>query len=146
MIQKIYTDGSPVGGNSLKTCKKVGLGVYIPGKGKFHKVEEGSSNNEAEFKALLWGVRLAIHFKFRKVQFYADSKIIVNRANGRRPHGIYRNERMNALQDELTELRRDNFDFISFTWVPRELNHVANTLAKLYKVKKSGLVNRKALG
>ena len=94
---KIYADGATFGRNGkLGSVSEVGLGVYIPsinfGDGK---KEKGISNNEAEFKALIWGMNIAIEKGIKKAEFLMDSKIVVNRANGRRPtKAKWKNERM----------------------------------------------------
>ena len=124
---EIYTDGATVGFNGkLGTVKEVCLGLYIPsinfGDGK--KVK-GISNNEAEFKALIWGMEVAIEKKLKNVRFNMDSMIVVNRANGTKPKGKYWNERMNTFQDIVFEFRK-KFDHIVFRWIPREKNMTAD--------------------
>ena len=133
-IYDIYTDGATVGHNGkLGTVKEVGLGLYIPsikfGEGK--KVK-GISNNEAEFKALIWGMEVAIQQKLKNVKFKMDSRIVVNRANGKRAKGKYKNLRMDAFQDEVFELRKE-FDTITFRWIPREQNEVADYYSNIEK-------------
>jgi len=124
---KVFSDGATLGRNGkLGTVKEVGLGVYIPalnfGDGK--KVN-GISNNEAEFKALIWAMEIAIEKKLDRVGFYMDSKIVVNRANGAKPRAKFKNERMDAFQDKVFELRK-NFKEIYFNWIPREQNQTAD--------------------
>jgi len=131
-IIEIYTDGATVGHNGkLGTVKEVGLGVYIPslnyGNGKRTK---GISNNEAEFKALIWGMELAIEKGLKNCRFNMDSKIVVNRANGRRPKGKWQNSRMDAFQDTVFKLRK-SFYTVSFNWIPREKNSTADYYSKL---------------
>ncbi len=131
-ITEIYTDGATVGHNGkLGTVKEVGLGVFIPsinwGNGKQTK---GISNNEAEFKALIWGMEIAIEKGLKNCRFNMDSKIVRNRANGRRPKGKWQNARMDAFQDRVFELRK-SFDSIIFNWIPREQNATADYYSKL---------------
>jgi len=132
---EIYTDGATIGHNGkLGTVKEVGLGLYIPdlnfGEGKMVK---GISNNEAEFKALIWGMEVAIKKGLKNVRFNMDSKIVVNRANGKRPQKAkFKNERMDAFQDKVFELRK-NFDEVSFNWIPRERNSTADYYSNLAK-------------
>lgn len=134
---KIYTDGATVGRNGkLGMVKEVGLGIYIPqinfGDGK--RVN-GISNNEAEFKALIWGMEIAIKKGVKRAEFFMDSKIVVNRANGSRPTKLkFKNERMDAFQDKVFELR-ENFDEIYFEWIPREKNLTADYYSNLAKRK-----------
>jgi ribonuclease HI len=138
-IIEVYTDGATIGHNGkLGTVKEVGLGLYIPsinfGDGKRVK---GISNNEAEFKALIWGMEVAAEKGLKDVRFNMDSKIVVNRANGARAKGKYWNERMNTFQDVVFEFRK-KFDYILFRWIPREENSTADyysNLAKSLKIK-----------
>ena len=71
----IYTDGATVGWNGkLGTVKHVGLGVFIPELGiKRHALVRGISNNEAEFKALIMGMRIARDQNIKTPRFFLDS-------------------------------------------------------------------------
>lgn len=127
----IHTDGATVGHNGkLGTVSKVGLGMYIPflSYGDW-KLDDGISNNEAEFKALLWAMDIAIEKKIYDIEFLLDSQIVVNRCNGKRPGGRFKNERMDAFQDEVKK-KEKNFNKVSYIWVPREANEVADWYSK----------------
>lgn len=133
---EVYTDGATVGQNGkLGTVSQVGLGVYIKGyertkkKGKYSKLVDGISNNEAEFKALIWALDLVLGFGVKEARFHLDSKIVVNRANGKRVEGKYKNERMDAFQKSVLNLAK-KFNEIEFKWIPREDNWVADRLSK----------------
>lgn len=131
---KIYTDGATLGRNGkLGSVSEVGLGLYIPeiNFGDSRR-DKGISNNEAEFKALIWGMEKAIELDMESVAFYMDSKIVVNRANGKRPSKKYANERMDAFQDKVFELRK-SFKEIYFNWIPREQNMTADYYSNLAK-------------
>lgn len=108
---------------------QVGLGVYIKGYGKFDKLVNGGSNNEAEFMALIWGMEMAINLGFKYVKFFMDSKIVENRACGHRPKGKWENPRMNKFQDKVL-LLKTKFETCYFNWIPRENNYVADELSK----------------
>ena len=133
-IIDVYTDGATIGRNGkLGTVKEVGLGLYIPELEHADcKRVKGISNNEAEFKALIWGMEVAIKEGLKNVKFNSDSKIIINRANGSRPKKKYWNERMNAFQDKVFELKK-HFDNISFKWIPRENNITADLYSNMAK-------------
>jgi ribonuclease HI len=129
----VFTDGATVGHNGkLGTVKEVGLGIAIPEKDIFiSRKELGISNNEAEFKALIFAMKTAIENQLTYCNFNMDSKIVVNRANGARPKKLkHQNERMNNFQDEVMILKKQ-FDEIEFTWIPREENTVADELSKI---------------
>ena len=144
----VYTDGATVGHNGkLGTVSEVGIGVYIKSNliikthnkitevktATYHKEKmEGISNNEAEFKALIKGMELCIKLNINKgeVIFKLDSKIVTNRANGARPiKAKWKNDRMDDFQDRVFELK-ENFEKISFEWVPREKNEMSDKLSK----------------
>jgi ribonuclease HI len=128
----IYTDGATVGHNGkLGTVKEVCLGVWIPhiNQGYSRRVP-GISNNEAEFKALILAMKAAIKLGYQFVRFNLDSKIVLNRALGRRPSKAkFRNERMDAFQDEVLELE-GKFKIAEFRWIPRERNTMADYYSK----------------
>lgn len=130
---EIYTDGATLGINGkLGTVKEVGIGIAIPEKEIFYKEKtRGISNNEAEFKALIRAMEIALKNDIESAIFYLDSKVVVNRANGARPKKLkFKNERMDAFQDEVMRLRM-GFREIKFEWIPREENVVADELSKL---------------
>lgn len=128
----IYTDGATVGYNGkLGTVKKVGCGFWIPDLNYGNGVQlDGISNNEAEFKALLLGMGYALRRGIKCVRCNLDSKIVVNRANGHRPGGKWKNERMDAFQDKVLSLAKQ-FEKIEFRWIPREMNITADYYSKL---------------
>ncbi len=134
-ITNVFTDGATVGLNGkLGSVKEVTLGLYIPslnfGDGK--KVK-GISNNEAEFKALIWGMETCLEKGIKSARFNMDSKIVRNRALGKRPRKAkFQNIRMDAFQDRVFELR-SQFDKISFRLIPREMNATADYYSNLAK-------------
>ncbi len=130
----IYTDGATLGYNGkLGTVSVVGLGVYMPHlkqDGFFSKRTDGISNNEAEFKALIFAMDIAIDKQIKEVKFFLDSMIVVNRANGSKPKKKkYQNERMDDFQNIVLE-KSKLFDEVSFDWIPREENCTADRLSK----------------
>ena len=126
-----FTDGATVGMNGkLGTVKEVGLGVFIPDKNiRLSVKEQGISNNEAEFKALILAMKTCLNKGYKSVEFLLDSMIVVNRANGKRPKAKFKNERMDKFQDEVIDLI-SQFDFVEFNWIPREKNMIADALSK----------------
>lgn len=132
MLVDIYSDGATVGHNGkLGTVKRVGVGISIPSLKYGGGIQlDGISNNEAEFKALILAMEIALKKGIRRARFNLDSKIVVNRAKGRRPKGKHHNERMNAFQDKVAELARQ-FQVVEFRWIPRERNWLADYYSKL---------------
>lgn len=129
----IYCDGATVGHNGkLGTVSEVGLGVYIAQTGeRIGRRVPGISNNEAEFKALIYAMEYALRNGYADVRFHSDSRNIINRANGKRPGRKFKNERMDAFQEKVLELARQ-FDHVSFRWIPREMNAEADAVSKQY--------------
>jgi len=54
---------------------------------------------------------------------------VVKRANGGRPKGKFKNERMDAFQDEVFRLKNE-FDLTYFIHIPREQNATADYYSK----------------
>jgi ribonuclease HI len=129
---EIYTDGATVGHNGkLGTVKEVGLGMWVSELeyGDSKKVQ-GISNNEAEFKALIWAMEWAINEEIEEACFKMDSQIVTNRANGSKPKSRkHANYRMDAFQDRVLELKK-KFDKVYFKWIPREQNEKADYYSK----------------
>ena len=128
---KIYSDGATVGHNGpLGTVSVIKIGVYIPGINlKYSNTLKGISNNEAEFSALIIAMHLAIKHKIRTAEFHLDSKIVYNRACGKRPKSRkLQNTRMDNFQDRVLALIPE-FKKVTFKWIPRELNTIADGLS-----------------
>ena len=84
------------------------------------------TNNEAEYEALLWGLRSALAFpEARRVTVYADSELLVKQMNR-----VYRVKHPNLrpLYEKALGLTR-RFDSVEFTHVYREANKLADALA-----------------
>lgn len=129
---KIFTDGATEGPNGrLGTVTHCGIGFYCKDTGfRYSKRIEAISNNEAEFYALIAAMEWASNQEFNEVAFYLDSKIVVNRANGRRPRKEkFKNERMDRFQDMVLDIAGD-FKVVTFNWLPREQNMIADFLSK----------------
>lgn len=124
----VYTDGATVGWNGkLGTVKEVGIGYWISEKriqcsDKFFAM----SNNEAEYIALILAMRHCVREGYVEVVFYCDSEIIVHGATHERRT---KNERMMRLKNEVILLKKF-FKHVSFVWIPREKNTIADFLSK----------------
>jgi len=131
---EVYTDGSTVGKNGkLGTVSEVGLGIYIPELDvTLAKRVLGISNNEAEFKALILAMEIIIEKGIDNVRFNMDSKIVCNRAYGKKPKTKYANERMDNFQLKVLSLRK-KLKNVEFRWIPRERNLVADELSNQAK-------------
>ena len=85
------------------------------------------SNNEAEYKALIAGLRLAKVLQAHNVKVYSDSQLVMNQVND-----IYlaRGERMAAYLEKTNELMRA-FSTTSIEVITLSKNASADALAKL---------------
>lgn len=121
----LFTDGGSRGnpGQAAIACI-----IEDPSKGKVLK-EYGeiigvTTNNVAEYRALIQGLRLAKAFHPNRLICHCDAELIVKQLNGE-----YR-VRMPTLQTFVDEIRALAGDFpdIIFTFIPREDNYRADAL------------------
>ncbi len=120
----IHTDGGArgnpgpgaIGVAVLDEKKKVikEIGKYI---GK-------STNNEAEYKAVLEGLRVAKDLKGSEIIFYIDSLLVVSQLNGKFK---VKEPRMKTFFNE-AKLIEKNFKSVKYTHVPREKNYIADKI------------------
>ncbi|XP_024030694.1 uncharacterized protein LOC112094325 [Morus notabilis] len=122
---KLYVDGS-----SNDNGSGAGLVLHTP---EGHKITSAirfdfpASNNEAEYEALLAGLRLAEHLKAGNLDIFSDSQLIVNQVKGQYQT---RDEKMAAYLKKVKEAlgRLATYDIQQ---VPRAENSNADALAKL---------------
>ncbi|HSX44353.1 MAG TPA: reverse transcriptase-like protein [Candidatus Saccharimonadales bacterium] len=83
-----------------------------------------TTNNQAEYRALKFGLEEAYKRKVKVIHVYLDSMLVVKQMTG-----IYRvkNADIIPLHREITDFLR-NFKKVSFTHVPRELNKLADSM------------------
>lgn len=84
-----------------------------------------ATNNQAEYAALLAGVKAARNYGYDEINIRGDSELIVKQVTGEW------NTNDPVLQEERVNVRAvlDSFDEWSISHVPRELNEKANKLA-----------------
>lgn len=111
--------------------KTAGIGGVIYQKDEevfsFSEYLDDSTNNEAEYLALIRGLEHLIALKLLSVKIYSDSELVVKQINGEYK---VKNQRMQALYAKAMELF-NQLDQYSFTHVVREKNMVADKLANL---------------
>ncbi|CAL9016033.1 unnamed protein product [Prunus brigantina] len=86
-----------------------------------------ASNNEAEYEALLAGLRLAKELAIKKLAIYSDSQLITNQASG---EYMAKHPRMILYLDKVQELLKA-FPTFTIQQVPRAENAHADALASL---------------
>jgi ribonuclease HI len=84
-----------------------------------------ATNNVAEYRAAIAGLRAAAERGARAVLLRSDSRLLVEQLSGR---FRVKNARLVRLHEEARALAR-NFDHVTFEHVPRELNAEADRLA-----------------
>ncbi|MBI2414724.1 ribonuclease HI family protein [candidate division WWE3 bacterium] len=82
------------------------------------------TNNEAEYQALIHGIKTAQSLGADRLSCFLDSELVVKQVNG-----LYKvkNTNMKALNEKVTKLK-PFFKEIDFTHVPREKNEKADKL------------------
>ncbi|KFK44313.1 hypothetical protein AALP_AA1G241900 [Arabis alpina] len=92
------------------------------------RLEFKATNNEAEWEALIVGLRLAKEVGVKRVHAYSDSQLVTNQL-----HHEYdaRDERMNAYLKLTEALILSNFDCFVITNISRSENFAADALASL---------------
>lgn len=124
MKAKIYCDGASRGnpGDAGIGClivlddKKIEISEYI---GK-------TTNNVAEYTALIKGLQEALKHKVQEIDIFSDSELLVRQING-----VYkvRNKKLIPLYEKVKEIL-SNFKKYRVFHIYREDNHVADRLAK----------------
>jgi ribonuclease HI len=85
------------------------------------------SNNEAEYEALLHGIRLAVSLGIKRLLVYGDSAVVINQVN----KSWDRNkENMDAYCLEVRKLK-NKFYYLEFHHIIRDNNVAADVLSKL---------------
>lgn len=87
------------------------------------KVGPVVSPQEAEYQALIRGLRLAAEKQLRYVGAFSDSRNVVNQVT----RGWKKNERASQLCEE-AEKALKRFTAWQLSWIPREMNQEANKL------------------
>lgn len=107
-----------------------GIGIIISDeKGKIiSQINEyigETTNNVAEYTALIHALKGVKKYKVKQVKFCLDSELLVNQING-----SYRTKSKNLfnLLQEVRKLSR-NFSQVEFQYIPREENKLADKLA-----------------
>jgi probable phosphoglycerate mutase len=121
----VYSDGASRGNPGRAA---IGAVVIDPSGGVRHEVSQAiglTTNNVAEYRALVAGLEAALALGARRVEVRMDSELIVRQAIGR-----YRvlNPALIPLHNRVLALR-SQFDEVVFRHVPRTLNKHADALA-----------------
>ncbi len=106
-------------GASLQNSESVEVGTVS-------KVIGCSSSVEAEYRALIEGLKLAVDYRVSRLAVYSDFLSLVNHIKN--AEHLSRNATLNILKKEIDSLRI-NFKRTTFKHIPREENKRAHQLA-----------------
>jgi ribonuclease HI len=130
---EIFCDGASNGNPG-----HAGIGVVIiykpqratyPSQQETYRISEYigvTTNNVAEYSALIKGLKKARALKLKNIKVFLDSELLVNQING-----IYRvkNKNLRSLWVQVRNILKD-FDRYVITHVQREMNREADSLAR----------------
>ncbi|XP_073137642.1 uncharacterized protein [Henckelia pumila] len=124
-LWKVYVDGS----SNNEGC---GVGVLLisPHGDEIRlavRLDFRASNNEAEYEAVLIGLRAAKQAGAARVHLYSDSQLVAQRVNGTYE---VKNEKLKEYIRTIEEVR-GLFDEVMFEQFPRESNEKVDSLAKM---------------
>lgn len=92
---------------------------------------ENCSNNFAEYLALIHGLNYAMQSDYKNIEFYSDSKLIVEQVNGRwKVKSCDLKDLALSAMNRIQQLRKHGCQ-VTVTWIPREKNVHADSLANL---------------
>ncbi|XP_033138748.1 uncharacterized protein LOC117129295 [Brassica rapa] len=121
----LYVDGS-----SSRNGSGVGIRLISPTSEiieQSFRLAFPASNNEAEYEALIAGLRLAKAVGVNKIETFCDSQLVANQFSSEYET---RNDRMNAYLQVVQKLSQDFTNF-TLTKIPRSDNSSADALAAL---------------
>ncbi|KAL5571186.1 hypothetical protein UlMin_020783 [Ulmus minor] len=122
---KLYVDGS-----STETSSRAGIILVSPDGVKLSCAvlfKFKATNNQAEYEALLSGLRLAKEVSAQHLTIYSDSQLVVSQVNS---EFQAKGEKMASYLEKAKEAM-NQFDTVSIIQVPRAENTNADTLARL---------------
>ena len=121
---KMFTDGGSRGNPGPAAVGGVIYNTKDEKLKEFSQSIGNSTNNIAEYTALITGLRLCKDMGFKQVDCYLDSELVVKQLNK-----LYKvkDEKMKILFDVIKELTAE-FEKVSFTHVLRAKNKLADLL------------------
>jgi ribonuclease HI len=122
---EIFTDGAARGNPG-----PAGIGVVIFNEEKavieeYKEFIGDTTNNTAEYKALLAALKTAKKYAPCSISFCLDSELVVHQMKGQ---WKVRDANLSGLHDQASALL-SNFEKVEFKHVPREQNKLADKLA-----------------
>jgi ribonuclease HI len=121
---KIYTDG---GARGNPGPAGIGIVFYDQKKRLIEKYSQAigeKTNNQAEYEAVIFALKKAKKIKFKNVECFSESELIVNQLSHKYK---IKDKNLQPLFIQVWNLMID-FDKISFHHIPREQNKEADKL------------------
>jgi ribonuclease HI len=124
-VWTIYCDGASRGNPGPAGAGVVMLDPY--GEVAVRNLEYlgHTTNNVAEYRALLLGLKMAQNLGVKQVRVCSDSELLVNQLNG--SYRVKKSHLLVLWQEAQKELQQ--FKSFEVIYIPRELNHQADRLA-----------------
>ena len=114
--------------------------MITPEGHRFHcaiRFDFAASNNEAEYEALLAGLRMARDMNIKVLDIYSDSQLVVNQVLGEyQARGLKMMAYLNKTKDLLAQ-----FTKYTLQQIPRDQNLNVDTLGKLASAKDADTLN-----
>src|SRR3954471_14209385 len=107
-----------------------GVVLVLPRKDEMRYVLQihfPATNNEAEYEALLYGLRMAISLRIRRLMVFGDSDLVINQVM---KEWDIRSPAMTTYYVAVKKLEK-KFDGLELHHIPRIQNQAADDLAKL---------------
>jgi ribonuclease HI len=126
-VLRVFTDGAARGNPGPAAVGVViedDKGVRLRG---LHRYLGKATNNEAEYQALIEGLKAASEWKPERLEIYLDSKLVVEQVNG--TYRVRKPE-LQPLYQRAKELL-GGFDEVVISHVEREKNRGADALANM---------------
>jgi ribonuclease HI len=119
---KMYTDGGSRGNPGDSACAYVISNLdnsVVEKSGYYIGV---ATNNQAEYFGFKKGLERARDLGIDKVSLFSDSQLVVNQMKG-----LYKvkNQELAPLHQDVKEIA-NSFEKVTFTYIPRELNKIAD--------------------
>ncbi|GKB09301.1 reverse transcriptase domain-containing protein [Tanacetum coccineum] len=132
-IWKLYTDGA-----SNEHGSRAGL-ILIDLEGAEYsytlRLNFANSNNDAEYEALLAGLRIATKMKVERMHAFVDLKLVANQVEGSYEA---KGQKTKKYKEKVLEIIR-SFSNFRISHIPREENRKADALSKVAAVQCEGL-------
>ncbi len=119
-------------GGAIPNPGNMGIGVVLIDDNRIikelsKKLDGVGTNNEAEYSALIEGLKQAIELGWKNICIQGDSKLVINQIKGmwkiNKPH-------LRVLNNTVKELL-NNFNSVEMKWIGREQNSRADAAASM---------------